>query len=63
MNLTELTAAAATLRQVEAKVAALRGGFLVGGDVRFSRQCNDIGLLVADLIEGVEREIARQQPP
>ena len=63
MNLTELTGAVATLRQIEATVAALRGAFLVSGDFSFSRQANDIGILVADLIEAIEREIAKQQTP
>lgn len=63
MNMQELSSAAATLRQIEAQIAALRGAFLVAGDIAFSRQANDIGLLVRDLIEGVEREIAKQQTP
>jgi hypothetical protein len=63
MNLAELTGAAATLRQIEAQIGALRGAFLMAGDIAFSRQANDIGLLVRDLIEGVEREIAKPQKP
>ena len=63
MNLTELTGAAATLRQIEAQITALRGAFLVAGDIAFARQANDIGILVSDLIQGIEREIAKKQTP
>ena len=63
MTIAELMGAVATLKQVEATVAAMRGAFLLAGDVSFSRQANDIGLLVRDLIEQVEREIAKQQTP
>ena len=63
MNLTELTAAASTLRQIEAQIGALRGAFLLSGDVSFSRQCNDTGILIADLIRDIEREIAAKQNP
>ena len=61
MNLMELNSVAMTLRQIEAQIGALRGAFLIGADITFARQTLDIGLLVADLIEGVEREIAKQQ--
>ena len=63
MNIAELTAAAATLRQIEAQIGALRGPFLVAGDIAFARQANDIGILVSDLIQGLEREIAAKQKP
>jgi len=63
MNIAELTAAAATLRQIEAQIGALRGAFLVAGDIAFARQANDIGILVSDLIQGLEREIAAKQKP
>jgi hypothetical protein len=35
----------------------------MGGDVAFARLVNDIGILVRDLIEGVEKEIVKQQTP
>jgi hypothetical protein len=41
----------------------MRGAFLVGGDVAFARQANDIGILVSDLIEGIEKEIVKQARP
>ena len=58
MNIQELTAAAATLKQIEAQIAAMRGAFLVAGDVSFSRQLNDAGILVSDLLQQVEAQIA-----
>jgi hypothetical protein len=58
MTIPELTAAAATLRQIEAQIGALRGAFLLTGDVAFSRQANDIGILVSDLIQQIEAQIA-----
>jgi len=62
MTIAELTAAAATLRQIEAQITALRGAFLMAGDIAFARQPNDVGILVSDLlIQGVEREIAAKQ--
>ena len=63
MNMQELTAAAAGLKQIEAQITTLRGAFLVSGDVAFARQALDIELLVTDLLQGVEREIAAKQKP
>ena len=57
MTIAELTGAAATLRQIEAQIAALRGAFLMAGDVSFSRQANDAGILVSDLLQQVEAQI------
>jgi len=62
LTIFELTAAVAGLRQIEAQIAAMRGAFLVGGAVSFARQANDIGILTADLIREIEREIAKQTP-
>jgi hypothetical protein len=62
LTIPELTAAVATLRQIETTIGALRGAFLMGGDTAFAREANDIGILVSDLIEAIEREIAKQTP-
>ena len=63
MTLPELTAAVSGLRQIEAQIASLRGVFLMGGAVAFARQANDIGIMVADLIQDIERQIAKQGQP
>ena len=62
MTIPELTGAVATLRQIEATVSAMRGAFLVGGDIAFARQANDIGVLVSDLVRDIEKLIAAQTP-
>ena len=63
MTTRELMAAVVTLREIEAAVSAMRGGFLVGGDVAIARKLHDARLLIADLICEVEREIAKQGSP
>ena len=63
MTIPELTAAAATLRQIEATVLALRGSFLMSGEVSLGRQALDIGILIADLVSAIEGEITKRRTP
>ena len=62
LTIPEMTDARDKLRQADILIAAVRGIFISGGDVRGARLLQDAVNLVSDEVDALDRAIAATKP-